>query len=735
VATTDHSLREKGRVAFGLFEADFESGELWKSGLKVRLQERAFSVLAALILHAGQVVSREELQLAVWGPDVVVDFERSLASAVNKVRDALGDSAENPLFVETLPKRGYRFLAPVRWLAKDAHEATPAAHSERSTPAPESLFLPSSLSAKSTKYESYRFLRKLPALALVAGILFAVVYLALQLLTAQQRPLRIEQLTMNQPVIRNSPGPPEFGDRLVMGLDGDRMLMTIAYKGIRQPVAVDLVTGEVHSLGLPTELGNVDLLDTSADGRLMLLRSAAAADAEQSLWIAPTAGGSAMRVGGFLAHDATWMPDGNQILLASGSALYVVRPGENERHMLLNLPGPAYAMRWSPDGKLLRFTIMDTDHHQASLWQWHAGAAQATALPAANRAGEFACCGNWMADGSYVFEAGNLEQRDIWRVRSRFGRPILDQLTNGPLAFSAPTVDPRSQRIYFEGSDGASGLYSFSRQSRSFVAEHGFQDSAHRIDYTLDGKWVAWTTGRTRQLWRALAADGSAKLQLTPKGFECFASQWAPDGNHLALMARAPGKSWQIYLLDANGGAPEQLTHEPWDVSGPAWSHDGKSIFYSYIPDTAMKQSPARGIYRYDLQSHRSSFVAGSAGFSLPVIAPDGGSLAAISVADRELVIFDLNRQQWRHTGIRGVIYVVWNAESKGVYLQLSGKAGMPIVAYTPATGKITAVASADDFPGHQVTHYYLRGMDPAGNLLVTTRIGTGNLYSMELGR
>src|ERR1700761_6083351 len=101
------------KLTFGLFEVDLESGELWKAGFRVKLQTQPFKVLAALLEHPGQIITREELQLRLWGPDTVVDFDHSLGTAINKVREALGDSADSPRYIETLSKRGYRFIAPV----------------------------------------------------------------------------------------------------------------------------------------------------------------------------------------------------------------------------------------------------------------------------------------------------------------------------------------------------------------------------------------------------------------------------------------------------------------------------------------------------------------------------------------------------------------------------------------------------------------------------------------------
>jgi TolB-like protein/DNA-binding winged helix-turn-helix (wHTH) protein/Flp pilus assembly protein TadD len=103
-----------GRLRFGVFEVDLRAGELRKHGLRVRLQEQPFQVLAMLLERAGQVVTREALQKKLWPADTFVDFDHGLNKAVNKIRDALGDSAESPRFVETVARRGYRFLAEVK---------------------------------------------------------------------------------------------------------------------------------------------------------------------------------------------------------------------------------------------------------------------------------------------------------------------------------------------------------------------------------------------------------------------------------------------------------------------------------------------------------------------------------------------------------------------------------------------------------------------------------------------
>src|SRR5580692_3110366 len=118
-----------GRLRFGVFEVDLRSGELRKHGLRVRLQEQPFQVLAMLVEHSGEVVTREELQKKLWPADTFVDFDHGLNKAINKIRDALSDSPESPRFVETVARRGYRFLAEVK-----VPDATPVNRLEAAVP-------------------------------------------------------------------------------------------------------------------------------------------------------------------------------------------------------------------------------------------------------------------------------------------------------------------------------------------------------------------------------------------------------------------------------------------------------------------------------------------------------------------------------------------------------------------------------------------------------------------------
>jgi len=123
-----------GRIArFGVFELDLAAGELRKSGAKLRLQEQPFQVLAMLLERAGDVVTREELRQKLWPADTFVDFDHSLNTAVNKLRETLGDSASSPRYIETLARRGYRFIAPVQNSVETGALVRPAERSSAAT--------------------------------------------------------------------------------------------------------------------------------------------------------------------------------------------------------------------------------------------------------------------------------------------------------------------------------------------------------------------------------------------------------------------------------------------------------------------------------------------------------------------------------------------------------------------------------------------------------------------------
>src|ERR1041384_7968853 len=122
-----HESQFRARVRFGVFEADLRTGELRKHGSRIRLQQQPFQVLALLLERRGETVTRDELRDRLWAADTFVDFDHGLNKAINKIRDTLGDSATSPRFVETVARRGYRFIADVAVLDEPASDGNTAA--------------------------------------------------------------------------------------------------------------------------------------------------------------------------------------------------------------------------------------------------------------------------------------------------------------------------------------------------------------------------------------------------------------------------------------------------------------------------------------------------------------------------------------------------------------------------------------------------------------------------------
>ena len=136
-------MQARRRYRFGVFQLDTLSGELYKHGMRIKLQDQPCQVLTVLLERVGEVVTREELRQRLWDHDTYVDFDHSLNISINKLRDALGDSAANPRFIETLPRKGYRFLAAVS-VEEVSENRTPSAAAPVITPAIADVAVPSS---------------------------------------------------------------------------------------------------------------------------------------------------------------------------------------------------------------------------------------------------------------------------------------------------------------------------------------------------------------------------------------------------------------------------------------------------------------------------------------------------------------------------------------------------------------------------------------------------------------
>src|SRR5262252_3240293 len=274
MADTERQLR---LLRFENFEVDLHSGELRKAGVKLKFGGQPFQVLTILLEQPGEVVTREELQKRLW-PDTFVDVDHNLNTAINKIREVLGDSSDSPRFVETLPRRGYRFIAPVE---------SPLLKADRD---------PSEPPTNNTKGQRYRLRVRLVAVCgalLVAGLL--VFWIESTRTPGPPKVLRFTQLT--------SDGQRKIGPLVSDGVrvyfnewlpDGRLIIVQSSVKG-----------GDVTPLSVPLNAPFVQ--DISTDGTELLVAND---DGPQgrSIWVLPIAGGSPHRVGTVLTSEGPWGP-------------------------------------------------------------------------------------------------------------------------------------------------------------------------------------------------------------------------------------------------------------------------------------------------------------------------------------------------------------------------------------------------------------------------------------------
>ena len=724
------------KLTFGLFEVDLESGELWKAGFRIKLQTQPFKVLAALLERPGQIVTREDLHLRLWGRDTVVDFDHSLGTAINKIREALGDSADSPRYIETLAKRGYRFIAPVNVLHAPSsgidHTQSTEPHTLLNDAATEPGFLPHETGTV-RPHSVARYAEALRpsrgALAILA-IFFIVALIASYLAGYEHTsiaPPHIAQLTHSGHL---APGVDAMESLAPAATDGVRLFAATIDNGHDDVASVSLADGSVTPLSVPAEVSGPTLGDISPDGSRLLLRDHLSPESEQPLWAVPTIGGSALRIGNVLAHDATWMPNNGGILYANGNNLYLSVITSGTPQLYATLPGRAFWLRWSPDGKLLRFTIIDPLTHTTSLWQLTASDHTPQRLLPNFSQPASECCGVWTADGrNFIFQSSRGGNSDLWRLP---GTSTSDptRLTNGPLQFRSPVAARSGNRIFFLGIDARSELEHLDSAGQ-LVPEKGFLSSAVRVGYTRDGQWVAWTDSNG-QLWRA-RSNGDEKIQLTPESMVVFLARWAPDGKHLALMARDPGKAWQIYLIGAEGDDLHPLLREARNAADPSWSPDGKSLVFGRVNDYMGKENAARTLDILHLDTNKIDEVPGANNLFSPRWSPDGRWIAALTLDQRQVRLFDVASSTWTTLPVPSGADPVWSSDSRFLYIHASLDPAQPIDRVSIPDGHVTELVRLADSRQNDAVDFVFGGLTQQNEPLIRARVFTGNLFSMDL--
>jgi DNA-binding winged helix-turn-helix (wHTH) protein len=337
--------RSAGKIRFGVFEADVQTAELRKNGRKVKLQEQPFQILSMLLESPGDIVTRDALRASLWPVDTFVDFDHGLNAAVKRLRDALGDSAENPRFVETLARRGYRFIAPVHppgsaepsVAAITTVEALRAVHTG---PTLSTLTIPAIASLRTRRWRI--ILSSLAVLLMGTG----AGWVAARRFNPISAPVAELRLTANPP------------DDPVLSavISPDAKYLAFAD---RSGLFLRVVsTGETHFITLPDRFGPRPVA-WFPDGNHVLVTKSTDPYGDASLWSVSVLGGTPHKIMDD-ANARAVSPDGKQIAFVRGGNLHegiwvVTAEGENPHKVFGELGDKFGAVAWSPDSRRLAF--------------------------------------------------------------------------------------------------------------------------------------------------------------------------------------------------------------------------------------------------------------------------------------------------------------------------------------------------------------------------------------------
>jgi Tol biopolymer transport system component/DNA-binding winged helix-turn-helix (wHTH) protein len=691
---------------FGVFELDLRAAELRKNGVKLRLQDQPYQVLLKLIEHHGEVVSREELRSTLWHEDTFVDFETGLNTAIKRLRETLGDSADNPIFIETLPRRGYKFIAPVE--APVSQEPGP--------------------SVKDDTPQGNELLKRRGVFAAVVALVLTGLGVAYWY--SQPRPPSVTNMVRitNDGKAKNPIFPPVTDGVHLYFMEG---LPNTSGSGIAH---VSSAGGE--TTWITTALKDVWAVHSiSPDGSELLVAKAATggSDHANELWVQPLPGGAPHRAGNIFVAQATWTPDGAHIVYADGGKIVLANKDGSEPYQLAKVSGRVYSLRVSPDGRRIRFSLFDPGNGFNSIWEMDVNGRDIHLLLPDWKKSLFQCCGNWSPDGDYYyFQARHGNAEDIWVMperRSIFRKPAKgpSRLTSGPLRFSSPVPSLDGKRLFVLGEEPRVELVRYDLQARRFDSYlPGL--SAGPVDFSFDRKWIAYISYPEMTLWRS-RVDGSDKMQLTFPPVQAYQPRWSPDGSQIVFMDVQFGHPWKIWLLSPTGGTPELLPLGNTQKADPTWLPDGKSIVFG---EPTSNDNVA--IYRIDLKTSKVSSIPGSDGLTSPRVSPDGRNISALTKGQTKLMLFDTNTNRWSSL-VEGeqIGYNEWSHDGKYVYMRENRDGAGELVRVRIKDGVLEHVLSLKDFP--QLTDIFAGwiGLTPDDAPLLMRDRSVQEIYALDL--
>lgn len=595
-------------VRFGVFELEVETGDLWKAGHRIRLQEQSRQVLLMLLARPGELVTREEVRAALWPDDTFVDFDAGLNVVVNRIRHVLNDSASSPRYIETLPRRGYRFIAPVESAprteppAKALHDepvSTDRSHvseAESSAPSTEDVRPPGMMAGDAANRLRSRKLVRVAAVATLLPALIGAAWWAWQATRPRAQTPAESVGRPNYPYTRLTFGPSLQTDP-AFSPDGK----FIAYASDRAG-NFDIWVQALSGGSEPVQVTKSPAQDTqpawSPDGGTLVFRSERGGG---GLFLVPAFGGAERRLTSF-GSQPTWSADGSEILFFVGRLplhhllgnylrLHAVSfDGEPPREIVSDFLRDG-SWRWvagHPDGRISALGTRRTREFGFFTVSRHEGQVTISkTVPLGADPGARPFRFQWNADGTMLYlEADAKGTRSLWRVR-------VDPTTLEWRSAERLTT-PAGQDVAASLSRDGTRL-AFSQQ----------QETSRVWAFPID------TTGRPR-----VVGEGRP---LTEEGAMAAQSALSPDGLKLAYELWRPGTDRsELWVQDLDSGARELLAT---NAKGPVWSRDGTSVAYMYIRrdrqplELAAAYRPLGGVERF-LTSWSSEVMFGAAAWT-----------------------------------------------------------------------------------------------------------------------
>jgi DNA-binding winged helix-turn-helix (wHTH) protein/Tol biopolymer transport system component len=771
---------------FGPFVLDPASRLLLREEQPVPITTKVFETLVVLVENRGRVMTKDELLLRLW-PDTTVE-EANLAQNVSSLRRALEDNPKDHRYIATIPGRGYSFVAVVTEISKQQNIAESSANelishrvstesalgdlhaTDKAIGLREVDFFATPANGKIVEAKanplaqidrlvisSNQLIEEVPPTkAKRRPLYFGLAILGVAVATAATLPLWRAAFRPPSPpkVLRftrlTNDGQGKFGP---MATDGSRIYFNELLPGPRNLVVqVSVKGGEATSLSVPLALPV--MLDLSRDGTELLVADSANEGGiqfqvgngmfaiegfePQTLWVLPVAGGSPHRIGTILGADARFGPSTTSIIYAIGHDISSVSEDGSFSRKILSIGdneggvrSTPLAFRFSPDARVFRFTQYDFSSVVENLTIMEA---------AADGAGlhkMFAgCCGEWTPDGRYfIFQDRHEGRFDLWAVREerrlwwrkRDDKPI--QLTAGPLDFRFPLPSKDGKEIFAIGTSRRTELFRFDAHTSQF-APFLSGISAEHVAFSRDGQWVTYIIYPEGTLWRC-RVDGSERIQLTFPPLQVVLPRWSPDGKQIAFNAKLPGKSWNIYLISRDGGTAQRILPSEQFQMDANWSPDGKSLLFGSL---RIRNAP---IYTIDLMTKCVSALPGSSGFFSPRWSPDGRHIAAITMAHRTLMLFDLSTQKWTEAFGSEMGWEQWSHDGRYIYFSDYNPAQElhpRVVRLRLSDGKIENIVDlqkAGRLTAGSFGAWF--GLAPDDSLLFARNISTQEIYALEV--